>query len=257
MATKKLKIGAVSALIVAAVSIPFAWQGNVNARLRQELGQLREERVRIDRLTEENERLQKENEGLARVKIDHDEMERLRRENGELLRLRGQVGVAKAAQAENARQLQEAQSQLNESWQRAKKWGETNVIADVEAAALQHLSVATKTEVLRKTLQALTEVAQTNHTGWQLDANQLKPEGEARLKALESAFDFDVVYKGPLNQLQDPGRTIVIRQRQPEQRTDGTYTRIYGFGDGHVEIHKTPDGNFEDWERERIVPGGR
>ena len=257
MATKKLKIGAVSALIVAAVSIPIAWQGNVNARLRQELRQLREERVRIDRLTEENERLQKENGGLARVKIDHDEMERLRRENGELLRLRGQVGVARAAQAENAHQLQEAQSQLNESRQRAKKWGETNVIAGVEAAALQHLSVATNTEVLRKTLQALTEVAQTNHTGWQLDANQLTPEGEARLKALESAFGFDVLYNGPLNQLQDPGRTIVIRQRQPEQGTDGRYTRIYGFGDGHVEIHKTSDGNFEDWERERMVPGDR
>ena len=254
MATKKLKIGAVSALIVAAVSIPIAWQGNVNARLRQELRQLREERVQIDRLTEENERLQKENEGLARVKIDHDEMERLRLENGELLRLRGRVGVARAVQAENARQLQEAQSQLNESWQRAAKWGGTNVITDVEAAALQHLSVTTKTELLRKTLQTLMDVAQTNDTGLQLNANQLTPEQEARWKALESGFDFDVVYKGPLNQSQDPGRTIVIRERQAEQRTDGTYTRIYGFGDGHVEIHKTPDGNFEDWERERMVP---
>jgi hypothetical protein len=184
-------------------------------------------------------------------------MERLRRQDQELLRLREQVAVAKAVQAENARQLQEAQSQLSESLQRAASLGETNVLTAVEAAALQHLSIATKTELLRKTLQTLIDVAQTNQTGLELDASQLTPEGEARLKALESAFDFDVVYKGPLNQLQDPGRTIVIRQRQPEQGTDGRYTRIYGFGDGHVEIHKTPDGNFEDWERERIVPVGR
>jgi hypothetical protein len=257
MGTNKLTIGAVSALIVAAVTIPIAWQHNANTRLRQELQRLREEHVQMDLLSKDNQRLQRENQRLASMKLDHDEMERLRRQNQELLRLRGRVGVAKAAQAENARQLQEAQSQLNESWRRAEKWGETNVIADVEAAALQHLSMATKTEVLRKILQALMEVAQTNHTGWQLDANQLTPEGEARLKALESAFDFDVVYKGPLNQLQDPGRTIVIRQRQPEQRTDGSYTRIYGFGDGHVEIHKTSYGNFEDWERERMVPGSR
>jgi hypothetical protein len=38
---------------------------------------------------------------------------------------------------------------------------------------------------------------------------------------------------------------------------DGMYTRLYGFGDGHVEIHKTPDGHFEAWEKERMVPGDR
>ena len=214
---------------------------------------LRVERVQSDRLIEENERLREENQGLTGVKIDGDEMERLRRENGELLRLRGQLSAAKGVLGDKARQLEDAQSQLNESLQRAAKLGETNVITDVEAAALQHLSVTTKTELLRKTLQTLMDVAQTNDTGLQLNANQLTPEQEARWKALESGFDFDVVYKGPLNQLQDPGRTIVIRQRQAEQRTDGAYTRIYGFGDGHVEIHKTPDGNFEDWERERMV----
>jgi hypothetical protein len=102
-------------------------QRNANVRLRQELTQLREEHVQVDRLREDNERLQKENQILANLKIDHDEMERLRRQNEELLRLRGQVGVAKAAQAENARQLQEARSQLNESLQRAANLGETNV----------------------------------------------------------------------------------------------------------------------------------
>jgi surface antigen len=173
------------------------------------------------------------------------------------LRLRGQVGLKQRQLEENDQHLQAANAQLNSSLERAAKLGETNVITEVEAAAIQHLSIATKTEVLRQTLRALMDVAQTNQTGWQLDANQLTPAEEARLKALESAFDFDVVYRGPLNQLQDPGRTIVIRQRQAEQRTDGTYTRIYGFGDGHVEIHKTSDGNFEDWERERLVPINR
>ena len=257
MATNKLKIGAAAILIIAAITIPVAWQRNTNTRLRKELERLRVERVQSDRLTEENERLREENQRLARVKIDGDEMERLRRENGELLRLRGQLSTAKGVLGDKARQLEDAQSQLNESLQRAAKWGETNVITEVEAGALQQLSMATRTEVLRSTLRALMEVAQTNHTGWQLDANQLTSEGEARLKALERAFDFDVVYQGPLNQLQDAGRTIVIRQRQPEQRTDGAYTRIYGFGDGHVEIHKTTDGNFEGWERERMVPGDR
>jgi hypothetical protein len=249
-----LRAGALAVVTTVVLSSLLVWQRSANTRLRQELSQLREETTQSGRLRDDNERLGKENQRLAQLKIDHDEMERLRLENGELLRLRGQVGVAKGALADKARQLDDAQSQLNKSLQRAANWGETNVITDVEAAALQHLSVTTKTELLRKTLQTLMDVAQTNNTGLQLNANQLIPEQEARWKALESGFDFEVVYKGPLNQSQDPGRTIVIRERQAEQRTDGTYTRIYGFGDGHVEIHKTPDGNFEDWERERMVP---
>ena len=251
MATStKLKIGAAAIAAIAIVVTPVVLQQKAISRLSLE-------NARLTQAQEDNDRLQKENQILANLKIDHDEMERLRRQNEELLRLRWQLGVAKGVLADNTRQLEDARSQLNESLERAAKFGDTNVITEVEAAAIQHLSIVTKTEMLRKTLQALIDVAQTNQTGWQLDATQLTPEGEARLKALESAFDFDVVYRGPLNQLQDPGRTIVIRQRQAEQRTDGTYTRIYGFGDGHVEIHKTPDGNFEDWERERIVPVGR
>jgi surface antigen len=226
-------------------------------RLRQQVLQLREELATMDLLRDDNDRLRKENQLLAMLKIDHDEMERLRRQNEELVRLRGKLGVAQRVLADNTRQLEDAQSQVNASLARAATFGETNVITEVEAAAVQHLSIATKTELLRKTLQALIDVAQTNQTGWQLDPNQLTPEGEARLKALESAFDFDVVYRGPLNQLQNPGQTIVIRQRQAEQRTDGTYTRIYGFGDGHVEICKTSDGNFEAWEKERTAPANR
>ena len=181
MATDKVKIGAISALIVAAVGTAIAWQGSVNVRLRQQVQRLRKELAQMDRLREDTERLQKENQLLARLKIDHDEMERLRLQNEELLRLRGQLGVAKRVLADNTRQLRDARSQLNESLARAARFGETNVVTEVEAAAVQHLSIATKTELLRKTLQALIDVAQTNQTGWQLEATQLTPEGEARL----------------------------------------------------------------------------
>ena len=51
MATSKLKIGAVSALIVAAVTISIAWQRNANTRLRQELSHLREENMQLGRLS--------------------------------------------------------------------------------------------------------------------------------------------------------------------------------------------------------------
>ena len=34
---------------------------------------------------------------------------------------------------------------------------------------------------------------------------------------------------------------------------DGKWVKVYGFADGHSEIHKEADGNFEAWEKERII----
>ena len=121
------RAGAVAVLTIAAAILLIMWQRNTNTRLRHELNQVREENTQIGRLSEDNNRLEKENQGLVQLKTDYNELERLRNQQDELLRLRGQVGVAKAAQAENARQLQEARSQLNESLQRAANLGETNV----------------------------------------------------------------------------------------------------------------------------------
>ena len=118
-----LTAGAVIVVTMMVLSILLVWQRNTNTRLRKELERLRVERVQSDRLTEENERLREENQRLARVKIDGDEMERLRREHMELLRLRGQLSTAKGVLGDKDRQLEDAQSQLNESLQRGREIG--------------------------------------------------------------------------------------------------------------------------------------
>ena len=99
---------------------------------------------------------------------------------------------------------------------------------------------------------ALREIAETNQTGFALRLAQVPPEAQALLQSLQPESGLEIVYQGPLNDLQNPGRTIVIRQRESEEWPDGTFSRIYGFGDGHVEIHKTADGKFDDWESERM-----
>jgi prepilin-type processing-associated H-X9-DG protein len=38
------------------------------------------------------------------------------------------------------------------------------------------------------------------------------------------------------------------------QVRDGTWQKTYGFADGHAEIHTEPDGNFDDWESQHIIP---
>ncbi len=78
------------------------------------------------------------------------------------------------------------------------------------------------------------------------------PRGAPLLRALQNPSDFEVVGHGPLANIQNPGQTIVIRERESEEWPDGTFSRIYGFALGHIEILKTPDGKFEEWERERL-----
>jgi len=162
-------------------------------------------------------------------------------------------------QAAKAAQYEDAQRQLNESRKRAGKWGgDTNaVLTAMEAAALRNLSVAAKSKMLKEAMVGLRDVAETNETGLRMTLVQVPPERRALLQFLTAPEEgFEIVYQGPLRDLQKPGETIVVRQREAEEWPDGESSRAYGFGDGHVEIHKTDDGKFEEWERARMVSGG-
>jgi len=55
-----------------------------------------------------------------------------------------------------------------------------------------------------------------------------------------------------MNAVTNPGNVIVIREKQAWQ-SNGKWSRIYAFADGHSEIHASPDGNFDEWESQRIV----
>jgi hypothetical protein len=55
--------------------------------------------------------------------------------------------------------------------------------------------------------------------------------------------------------IKEPGRTIVIREKEPRIDPDGRPAKAYGFADGHSEINRPPDGNFERFESERMVTG--
>ena len=65
---------------------------------------------------------------------------------------------------------------------------------------------------------------------------------------------FDIVYKGSLNEVTNPASLIVIREKDASQASDGGWFRAYGFADGHSEIHKANDGNFQPWEAQHMIP---
>ncbi len=68
---------------------------------------------------------------------------------------------------------------------------------------------------------------------------------------------FEIVHQGAWSRIVNPAATIVIREREPfrMRKPDGTeaLARTYGFADGHSEIHASPTGDFESWERQRMA----
>lgn len=83
---------------------------------------------------------------------------------------------------------------------------------------------------------------------------------EAKAAALAAADkygltpeQFEIVYQGSIKSLQSPAATIVMREKQAFQNIDGSWSRSYGFADGHSEIHRAADGNFAPWEAQHMA----
>jgi hypothetical protein len=66
--------------------------------------------------------------------------------------------------------------------------------------------------------------------------------------------DFEIVYRGSLNQLtNDPRKSIaLLRQRQPWSTPHGEQARIYLMNDTRVFVVESGD-NFVSWESEHLV----
>ena len=43
------------------------------------------------------------------------------------------------------------------------------------------------------------------------------------------------------------------REKEAWQTSDGGWARAYSFADGHSEIHKAVDGNFQPWEQQHLI----
>ena len=75
----------------------------------------------------------------------------------------------------------------------------------------------------------------------------------AKEEATAMSDQLEIVYQGSWDALTNARNVIVLRERQAWQSPNGNWAKVYGFGDGHSEIHAAPDGNFDAWERERII----
>jgi|GEM_PF-7089179 len=71
---------------------------------------------------------------------------------------------------------------------------------------------------------------------------------------VQLAANFDLVYSGASTNIAKPYATIILKEKQAWQSPGGgKLLKTYGFADGHAEIHRSEDGDFDKWEAERII----
>ena len=76
---------------------------------------------------------------------------------------------------------------------------------------------------------------------------------EAKAQASLAADQFEIVYQGSPNEITNANSIIVVREKEAWQTPDGGWARAYSFVDGHSEIHKAIDGNFQPWEQQHLI----
>jgi hypothetical protein len=239
----KLKWLLIGALFAAGVGALLMMQHQSQVQLRGENDALREQVKQLDELSAENERLTK---ALA------DSTNSLAKDQSqELLRLRGEAGMLRRETNQLAR-LREENQRLQAMQAKAAAAAAAQPSADSAAEQTRQLAIAKMSDAKTLVLQ-LHLYAGDNQGRLPPNLDQTNLQAYTAGSALSGTNQFELVYQGLLGDLANPGTTIVVREPQAWQEPNGKWARTYGFADGHSELHVTPDGNFEAWEKEHMV----
>jgi hypothetical protein len=246
MATTKIKIIA-AAVAAAAVGTPLVLQYRANEALRAENAALREQAAEAEPLRAENERL------ATRLKAT---AARPPAELEELKRLRGQVAAFQQVTQENAR-LKAERDRLAKRLQQAA--GDQADEPEEEMAPEKRAAIA-KLSFAKMRGLALHMFADDNSgllpTNFVAMAPYLNEASQPLTEAAKLGIKedhYELVYPAGtrLEDVKDPASTILIREKQPFQTSNGKWARTYLFADGHSEIHSSDDGDFTAWEKAR------
>src|SRR5690242_13842288 len=249
MTMTKLKAGIVAAVAVAGVATPLAMQHQTQTRLRAENQSLRQ---RVDDLAGENARLSNPAAPANSSQLSKDQL-------SELMKLRGEVGLLRRQTNELGR-LWEENRRLQASLARAtQNAGQSQIDSATEQEkqeAIAKQQFIAKMGYARNWVLAFHEYAGAHQGQAPASFDQAATflPDQARDETMLATNQFEIVYQGSLNAITNPATIIVLRENEPQPVLTGGQVRTYGFADGHSEVHKTDDGNFEPWEKQHMIP---
>jgi len=232
MTLTNLKLG-FGALAVAGATTALVVQHQAQEKLR----------AVNETLTQQMARLKTDNESLSsRLAAAGDSRPLSGDQLNELLKLRGEVGVL--------RQRTNELGKLRAPPARAipnPPQPEVDAHAEQEKAALF---------VMNNTKQSVMGMIMfSNDNGDQFPTNfdQAIPYlgGDPNL-VRSNLSQLEIVYQGALKNIANPGSAIVVRESRP-WLYNGEWVKVYGFADGHCELHAEPNGEFGAWEQQHMA----
>ncbi|MBI3416704.1 MAG: sigma-70 family RNA polymerase sigma factor [Verrucomicrobia bacterium] len=236
LALMKTKL-AVSAVALAAVAAPWAYQQKTVAQLREQNQALQQQVAQLNTRVEDNL-------GVVSSTVEPGEVERLRKEHTELLQLRGEVGRLRK---QIALQSNGAQPALN-----------SGIVKD-QGAAEKAVLLAAESQLSRETIRAMqhlgiaARIFQTdNHDTFPTSFDEFKKYWSENLPSDFKLDRFEFVkHVRPLSEMKMDW--LLFREREPRSRLDGTWARVYTTADGSVVERISPDGNFEGFENDYLA----
>jgi exonuclease VII large subunit len=211
---------AVIAVAFLALAAIVVWQQLRARRLMAEAAALRDQLEQAATLREENERLARQLQAAT---------ERSQADLSELVRLRGQAGRTRQIEQENA-QLKNERERL------AKQLAQSSASETNEPETPEQKLLAAKSRFGCNLGMALIMVADENEGCLPTDlrgalvdtVERLSSDGEHNIQAKQ----FELVYRGSLHEVKDGEETILAREKEPVQRSDGQWVRLYVMADG-------------------------
>ena len=237
-----INIKSITALAAAAVAA-----GTGTHLLQQrEANRLRSEN---QNLIAQQEQLTTERDTALSTAANKDELERLRKDQSELLRLRGEVGTLRR-QSKELEKLRDENRQLRSSLAETTKASPPKE-ADPDADPQKQAAIA-KLNDARVLLLGLILYASDNQNQLPADFNQNSNYWANANPRLTGTNQFELVIQGSLSSITNPSMTIAVREKDA-WFAKGKWFKTYGFADGHSEVHTEADGNFEAWEKQRML----
>jgi RNA polymerase sigma factor (sigma-70 family) len=238
----KLKAGILGAVVLAGVTTSVVFQQQARARLRAQDESLRQQADQLDRLAADNERLASL---LGRTNGAKDQLAELSKLRAETESLRQQTNALASLQEENRR------SQPSSAKRKTPLQIDEERIAKARSTRDWLLAFRTYADAHQDQYPATFEQA----------ASLLRHDSNEQANLTPNQFE--IVYQGSVN-LTNPSEVILLKEKEPWQRSDGKWVKIYGLADGSVQTVGMPSrwtvggreikyDSFEAFEKDHTV----
>jgi hypothetical protein len=233
IAMTTLKKTLIATLVVASIATPLVVYTKSAAKQRAAEASLRQQGDELTDQQAEHERLSGLAGSTANAKDRSADLARLR---AEAEALRKQTNTLPRVRAEN-RRLQAAAD-----------------LPDVEPSEAEKQEVNVKMTASKNWAIASFLYSRKNQGQFPPTIEQAAAfyPGKGSAATNSTTDQFEVVYQGSLTALTKPQDVIVVRQKEALPYGN-RWAKVYGYGDGHVEMHVQAESDFDAWEKQHLA----